>query len=86
MIREKIEKKLIRVANVIGTDYGPYRKWLKKDLKAVVKNLKIRYKAELLAHIKLHSRKDAYAAAEEQFYGHRTKDIGRREPWQMYQN
>lgn len=71
MNRETIEKKLIKVANVVGTDYGPYRKWLKKDLRATVKNLKIRYKAELRAHILLHSRKDAYAAAEEQFYGFR---------------
>ena len=86
MNREKIERKLIRVANIIGTDYGPYRAWLRKDLKAVTKNLKIRYKAELLAHIRLHSHKDAYAAAEEQFYGGRIKDIGRREPWQRFQN
>lgn len=86
MIREKIEKKLIRVANIIGTDYGPYRAWLRKDLKAVTKNLKIKYKAELLAHIRLHKNKDAYAAAEEQFYGGRIKDIGRRSSWQTYQN
>lgn len=71
MNRETIERKLIRVANIIGTDYGPYRKWLKKDLKIAIKNLKIRYKAELLAHIRLHKNKDAYAAAEEQFYGFR---------------
>lgn len=69
MNRELIEKRLIRAGNIIGTDYGPYRKWLKKDLRDVLRNLKIRYKAELLAHITLHSRKDAYAAAEEQFYG-----------------
>lgn len=69
MNRELLEKKLIRFANIIGTDYGPYAKWVRKDLRDVAKNLKIRYKAELLAHIRLHSRKDAYAAAEEQFYG-----------------
>lgn len=76
MNREQLEKRLISIANIIGTDYGPYREWLKKDLRDVIRNLKIRYKAELLAHIKLHSRKDAYAAAEQAFYGGGVREVG----------
>lgn len=65
MTRRKIEDFLINTGNIIGTDYKPYRVWLRNDIKKVL----TKYKNELRAHILLHRREDAYAAAEERFFG-----------------
>lgn len=76
--KEKIEDSLHRLAAIVGTDYKPYIKWLKKDLKTNIKNSRIRYKAELLAHIHLRQHKKEYGRAEELFYGHTGfRDIGK---------
>lgn len=69
MLRTKIEKRLHRIADILGTDYSAYRKWLYQDFKDIKKNTKIRWGNELRAHILLHARKDAYRAVEEHFYG-----------------
>lgn len=76
MTREKVEDRLHRLAAIVGTDYKPYLQWLKKDLKANIKNSKIRYTAELSAHITLRQRRKEYGRAEELFYG-QVREIGK---------
>jgi hypothetical protein len=76
MRKENVEDRLIKLAAIIGTDYKPYIKWVKADLKGAIKNLKIRYKAELLAHIHLRQHKKEYGRAEELFYG-QVREIGK---------